>query len=91
MKLPYVLLIALFVVMVGLGGFAAYKYHQRPYQVPYATLQKERDALLAKHAADASTIMNLYNANAIFASDRATICTQLRAAKLVQPLCSRVE
>lgn len=96
------LFISLLIILLALGSaLAVYRYQHRAHVPEGLTLQQavnqRDDALKALQIHDAvnttnengykATIANQTTANTKLANDRTVLCTQIKAAKLKQPLC----
>lgn len=88
-----ILVLAVVGAVVGLVGASIYKYqHQEvaPGTTIQQALNERQDALKALAIHDAVNKSNLDAATAqvtTLTGQKATLCTQIRTAKLVNPLC----
>lgn len=97
MKKQYIFVAGLVLCTIGLGGLAADKYVNKPQVSAGPTVQQmqaQRDTALldlktqkAINTTNQQAIDNLKTNNTTLANQKATLCAQVKAAKLAQPLC----
>lgn len=94
MKRSYIFILIIVLAVVGVIGASIYEYQHRAKVTPGTTsqqaLNERQDALKALAIHDAVNKSNLDAANAqitTLTSQKATLCTQIKTAKLVNPLC----
>lgn len=94
MRKHYILLWILVLIGLGLAAFAIYKYNDVPKGVTIQQIQAQRDTALLNlksqkllNANDQQAITNLSLDKNVLATEKTTLCGQIRAARLVQPLC----
>lgn len=94
MKKHYIVLGVLVVAALALAGYSIYKYNHAPKGVTVQQALHQRDTALADNATlralsknDDTVIANLKSDNTALTTKTATLCAQIKAAKLVQPLC----
>lgn len=94
MRKHIILLGVVLLVVAGLAALAINKYEHSPHKptLIQAEAQKEQ-ALIAVSAEksinnnDNTKIANLEASNSTLTSNNAKLCTQIKAARLVQPIC----
>lgn len=94
MKKPYIFLAVVVVLVAAVSAAAIYKYNATPKGVSVAQLKSERDTALVNNATlkqlqanDEKAIANLTSDKQTLTANQVTLCAQIKAAKLVQPLC----
>jgi Flp pilus assembly protein TadB len=98
MKKHTLLLVVVLVALVGLTALSLYKYNKQPKGITLTQAVSQRNTALRdvqiekqldtvhKQAA-ANQLAEAKAANATLTADQATLCAQIKAARLVQPLC----
>lgn len=96
MKKHYIILGVLVVVAVALAAVAVQKYQTAPKGLTTVQAVHQRDTALTDlkiqkslTANDQTAITNLKTSNATYATQKATLCAQIKAARLVQPVCTQ--
>lgn len=94
MKKHLIIVAVLVLAVAGVGYLAINKYNHRPTKPSYAQVSTERYqalvALQAQRSVNANNktaIANLTTSNASLTDTNAKLCAQIKAARLVQPLC----
>lgn len=95
MKKQYIF-VAIAVLLVGaVTVLSIYKYNQQPKGITAAQALRERDTALtdlkiqkALNENDRTAVTNLTEDKTTLTAQKTTLCTQIKAAKLVQPLCN---
>lgn len=98
MRKQYIFLAVVLVLLAGVSGLAAYKYNEQPKGITVTEAVHQRDTALidlqvakqldATHKQAATNqITDLTTANKTLTAQNTTLCTQIKAAKLVQPIC----
>lgn len=90
----YVVIVLSLIVVLGLLSIAVYKYENRPKPKPGETLQQavaaqaKAEKTMKQHDMVNTVIMNNANSQiAALTAQKSTLCTQIKTAKLPQPLC----
>lgn len=94
MKKHYILLSIVLVLLATVTVLSVYKYNQQPKGITLSQAVKQRDTALTSlklqkelNANDEQAVTNLTADKRALISVNATLCTQIKAAKLIQPLC----
>lgn len=94
MKKQYIFIGVLLVLVGAIVTLSIYKYDQQPKGITVAQALQQRDTALtdlkiqkALATNDETAVTNLTAANTALTTTNTTLCTQIKAAKLVQPLC----
>lgn len=94
MKKQYIFTAVLVIVAIAIGVLSIYKYNQAPKSLTVADALHQRDTALldlkvqkALNDNDQEAITNLTADNKTAAGQKVVLCAQIKAAKLVQPLC----
>lgn len=84
-----VVIVVAVLVLVGLTGYAVYRDQQQPVVTDTAlAAANQRYTLASAQAAKSSNDLVAANGTVtILTTQKATLCVQIKAAKLVQPLC----
>lgn len=95
MKKQYIFLGVILLLVAGVVSLSIYKYNQEPKGITITQAVHQRDVALADVKAqkaltanDQTAISNLTADKAALTTQKATLCAQIKAAKLVQPLCN---
>lgn len=94
MKKQYIFLGVVLLIVGTVVTLSIYKYNQQPKDITAAQALHQRDAALVNltvqkqlNANDQTAITNLTADKQTLTTQKATLCAQIKAAKLVQPLC----
>jgi uncharacterized protein YpuA (DUF1002 family) len=91
MKKQYTIVIVLILVVAGLSFVALTKYEHQPKNITLNQAISQRDtALQDLQVHDQINKFNLDNANSqvkTLTAQNTTLCAQIKAAKLAQPIC----
>jgi hypothetical protein len=94
MKKHYILIGVLLVLVGTIVTLSIYKYDRQPKGITTQQAINQRNTALtdlkiqkALNANDQQAIQNLSADKATFTTQKTTLCAQIKAAKLVQPLC----
>lgn len=94
MKKPYIFLAVIVVVVVAISALSIYKYNATPKGLTLKQAVSQRDTALVDlniqkqlRANDEKAIANLTSDKQTLTTNQVTLCAQIKAAKLVQPLC----
>jgi hypothetical protein len=94
MKKEYVFLGFVVLLVASIATLSIYKYNQAPKGVTVTDALHQRDTALLDLQAqkainnnDQEAIKNLTADKQTAAAQKVTLCAQIKAAKLVQPLC----
>lgn len=98
MKKHTILVVAVLVILGGLTALSLIKYNHQPKGVTLTQAVSQRDTALRNvqvlkqldqvhEQAAANQLADAKAANATLTTNQATLCAQIKAAKLVQPLC----
>lgn len=94
MKKQYIFVGVVVVVVAAICTLSIYKYNQQPKGITAAQALHQRDTALTDlaiqkqlNANDSQAVTNLTAANQGLSTTNVTLCAQIKAAKLVQPLC----
>lgn len=96
MKKQYIFLGIVLVLVGAVVTLSIYKYNQQPKNVTITQAVHDRDTALtdlkiqkALNENDKQAINNLISDKAALTNQKTTLCAQIKAAKLVQPLCAQ--
>jgi hypothetical protein len=94
MKKQYIFLGVVLLLVVGVVTLSIYKYNQEPKGITTTQALHQRDAALTDltvqkqlAANDKQAVSNLTADKTKLITTNATLCAQIKAARLVQPLC----
>lgn len=94
MKKQYIFLGVVLLAVVAVSVLGIYKYNQQPKGVTITQAVHQRDAALTDlriqkslNANDQQAVTNLTADKTALTNQKTTLCAQIKAAKLVQPLC----
>jgi hypothetical protein len=94
MKKQYIILFVLFAIVGVIIGAAISKYDSQPKGITAAQAISQRDTALIDlqiqkelNKNDQVAISNLTDKTNTLTDEKTTLCAQIKAAKLVQPLC----
>lgn len=94
MKKHLIIIVVLLLAAVGVGALALNKYQHRATKPSYNQVASERtQALIALQAQrnvntnNQTALTNLKGQVTTLTTQKATLCTQIKAARLVQPIC----
>jgi hypothetical protein len=94
MKKQYIFLGVVLVLVAAATSLAVYKYNKQPKGITLTQAVHQRDDALVNlkiekqlDAVHQEAITNLTNDKNQLTAQKATICAQVKAARLVQPLC----
>lgn len=94
MKKQYIFLGVVLLLVAGVVTLSIYKYNQEPKGITVTQAVHQRDVALTDltiqkqlNANDQKAISNLTVDKQTLTTTNATLCAQIKAAKLVQPLC----
>jgi len=94
MKKQYIFIGVLLVLVATVVTLSIYKYNAQPKGITTQQAVDQRNTALtdlkiqkALNANDQTAIHNLTADKAALTSQKVTLCAQIKAAKLVQPLC----
>lgn len=94
MKKQYIFLGVVLVLVATVVTLSVYKYNQQPKGVTLTQAVHQRDQAntdlaIQKQldANDKQAVTNLTADKAALTTEKTTLCAQIKAAKLVQPLC----
>jgi hypothetical protein len=95
MKKQYIFLGVVLLAVAAVVTLSIYKYNQQPKGITAAQALHQRDAALVDltvqkqlAANDQQAVTNLTADKTALTTQKATLCAQIKAAKLVQPLCN---
>lgn len=94
MKKQYIFLGVVLVLVVAVSVLGIYKYNQQPKGVTITQAVHQRDLANTDlaiqkqlNANDQKAVSNLTADKVALTNQKTTLCAQIKAAKLVQPLC----
>ena len=95
MKKQYIFLGVVLLAVTAVVSLSIYKYNQQPKGITVTQALHQRDAASVDlaiqkqlNANDQKAITNLTADKTTLATQKTTLCAQIKAAKLVQPLCN---
>lgn len=90
----YIFIVLSCLILLALLGCTIYKYESRPKPRPGETLQqavvaeaKAKQTMALHDAVNSAALKNANNQIDILNDQKTTLCSQIKAAKLPQPLC----
>lgn len=94
MKKQYIFLGVVLLLVTAVSVLGIYKYNQQPKGITLTQAVHQRDVANADlavqkglNANDKQAVANLTADKTTLTTTNATLCAQIKAAKLVQPLC----
>lgn len=94
MKKQYIFLGVVLLLVAGVVTLSVYKYNQQPKGITTVQALHQRDAANVDlsiqkqlNANDKQAVANLTADKTTLTTQKITLCAQIKAAKLVQPLC----
>lgn len=94
MKKTYIFIAVLLLVVTSAIVLSIYKYNNQPKTITLDQAISQRDSALTDlqiqkslNDNDQQAIKNLTAEKNVFITQKMTLCSQIKAAKLVQPLC----
>jgi hypothetical protein len=94
MKKQYIFLGVVLLVVATVVSLSIYKYNQQPRGITLTEAVHQRDLANADlaiqkqlNANDKQAVTNLTADKTTLVTQKTTLCAQIKAAKLVQPLC----
>lgn len=95
MKKQYIFLGVVLLFVAGVVTLSIYKYNQQPRDITITQAVHQRDLALTDltiqkqlNANDQKAVSNLTADKQTLTTQKTTLCAQIKAAKLVQPLCN---
>lgn len=95
MKKTYIVIGLVLVIVAAVSTLAIYKYGRDPKNITVNQALSQRDDALvnlkiqkALNENDRQAVENLTKSTKSLTEQKATLCAQIKAAKLVQPLCN---
>jgi hypothetical protein len=94
MKKQYAFLVVILLLVVGVVTLSIIKYNEQPKGITITQAVHQRDLALTDlqiqkqlNATDQAAVTNLTADKETLTAQKTTLCVQIKAAKLVQPLC----